>query len=620
MLLAANGDVLVLLDCCHAALYEGIEKSRGKFEVLAATTKGQLAILPGKLSFTTQLVDAIRKRLPGEEDIIVRDLHKSLMKLAVSPGDCLSYQCYYMHRTDFCSDSPNPHYTDLIKGGAESINLRNFRRPRPAGFSNRSAGAMVLQISLAGDVTGHELARWLQTYCPASVSSVDIENCIVKARNLQKIQQVLQEKDSDPSLNDKMSLQAKTEVLEKGRRLSAALSQSIDTANNQNTNKDADTAQKSYEEIEQGVTAVTDALETSLLLQNEPELDFATEDILRKIRSGNAAVLRQDLLEEKFTIGGSIRHTRGEIDLPDTEHRFRCGRLARTPVLVEAFMYQPDPRTAEPFMQTALQVAKMSALLSRPKEPFYRILHCRGFVEETLKNQIGLIFDVPDQYSIQQGPVLLSELYTHPNFRRVALEDRLHVALEIGRAIEHLHRLRWFHKELRSNNIFFLRDRDDPDRIVIHSPWLCGFEYARNFDEGTLLDEDYELQHNLYRHPERWGKPLKAFTRAHDMYGLGVILLEIFFWQSAKSMLEATNKRNNTTTAKPPRVFSQGVKQCYLEKISRDLAHLVGRKIADAVENCLDFEERTSGMDEYGSHLFFQKEILAKIESGAKLF
>jgi hypothetical protein len=90
LLLPATGDILILLDCCHGSLYEGAEKSRGKFEILAATTKGQLAIVPGRLSFTSHLVEEIGKRIRNQEDIIVRDIHKSLMRIAPSSGKALS--------------------------------------------------------------------------------------------------------------------------------------------------------------------------------------------------------------------------------------------------------------------------------------------------------------------------------------------------------------------------------------------------------------------------------------------------------------------------------------------------------------------------------------------------
>jgi hypothetical protein len=86
LLLDAAGDVLVLLDCCHAALVDGGRKPEGKFELLAATTKGAQALMPGKFSFTTLLIREIRKRLNKREVVSIRDMHADLKKIAPVSG------------------------------------------------------------------------------------------------------------------------------------------------------------------------------------------------------------------------------------------------------------------------------------------------------------------------------------------------------------------------------------------------------------------------------------------------------------------------------------------------------------------------------------------------------
>ena len=39
-------------------------------------------------------------------------------------------------------------------------------------------------------------------------------------------------------------------------------------------------------------------------------------------------------------------------------------------------------------------------------------------------------------------------------------------------------------------------------------------------DAGTNLEADDSLERDLYRHPDRWGKPKVRFEKAHDVYAL----------------------------------------------------------------------------------------------------
>lgn len=81
ILYAAEGDVLVLLDCCHAAIKTRGTAS-GKMEILAACASGARTPAPGKLSFTSVFVRQVRKRLeskdPNNEPMSIRWLQKHL--------------------------------------------------------------------------------------------------------------------------------------------------------------------------------------------------------------------------------------------------------------------------------------------------------------------------------------------------------------------------------------------------------------------------------------------------------------------------------------------------------------------------------------------------------------
>jgi hypothetical protein len=73
----AKGDVLVILDCCHAALKTRGSK-KGKMELLAACGSGSRVPKPGKLSFTSILSRLLKEKVKNGEAINIKSLHSLL--------------------------------------------------------------------------------------------------------------------------------------------------------------------------------------------------------------------------------------------------------------------------------------------------------------------------------------------------------------------------------------------------------------------------------------------------------------------------------------------------------------------------------------------------------------
>ena len=104
------------------------------------------------------------------------------------------------------------------------------------------------------------------------------------------------------------------------------------------------------------------------------------------------------------------------------------------------------------------------------------------------------------------------------------------------------HADKWVHKSFRSQSIIFFK-RLENAAVDFKNPYLVNFEYARALDTKTRWDVDMDTERNLYRHPDRQGTPRKSFNKVHDLYALGVVLLEIGLWKPVikiKSEIEAT--------------------------------------------------------------------------------
>ena len=93
------------------------------------------------------------------------------------------------------------------------------------------------------------------------------------------------------------------------------------------------------------------------------------------------------------------------------------------------------------------------------------------------------------------------------------------------------------HESFRSENILFFASRrndtnagtetDVSGNVDLTQPWVFGFEFSRpdSFFSAGFIDSCPDR--DVYRHPERQGQPLTTFKKMHDIYALGIVLLEI---------------------------------------------------------------------------------------------
>lgn len=93
------------------------------------------------------------------------------------------------------------------------------------------------------------------------------------------------------------------------------------------------------------------------------------------------------------------------------------------------------------------------------------------------------------------------------------------------------------HESFRSENILFFTSHtsdangsaqiNTSEKLDLTQPWIFGFEFSRPdsfFSAGFI---DICPDRDVYRHSERQGQPLTTFKKIHDIYALGIVLLEI---------------------------------------------------------------------------------------------
>lgn len=175
-----------------------------------------------------------------------------------------------------------------------------------------------------------------------------------------------------------------------------------------------------------------------------------------------------------------------------------------------------------------IHVRNVARILSKSDPWTFGLLTCRGAIKllDSLGNisQFELVFDIP---SGLQCPVSLRfRLLTQP---KTSLDDRVHLAKSLARSVMFVHTSGFVHKNIWPETVIIFEKQGSH----LGFPFLVGFERFRPAAAGSKLLGDADWGRNLYRHPKRQGiLPEDLYIMQHDIYSLGVCLLEIGVWTS----------------------------------------------------------------------------------------
>lgn len=201
--------------------------------------------------------------------------------------------------------------------------------------------------------------------------------------------------------------------------------------------------------------------------------------------------------------------------------------------------YLLDSVAGDTEVRNSIQVQDVRGLATklRSADPFaHGLLKCRGVVKRldaSKKNIVSFdfVFKMPEGLGEPKG--LRSLLMTSDTEH--SLSDRFNVARQLARSVSYVHTYGFVHKNVRPETIVVF----GRGNVGLGSPFLLGFERSRSAEGRTLRYGDEAWEKNLYRHPRRQGiKPEEDFVMQHDIYSLGVCLLEIGLWTSFLEIAE----------------------------------------------------------------------------------
>lgn len=176
--------------------------------------------------------------------------------------------------------------------------------------------------------------------------------------------------------------------------------------------------------------------------------------------------------------------------------------------------------------------------------PRLGLLKCLGVIKRTAGNGMGfggfdMLFEIPQGLTEPQSlRHLLCPMEKVPEGKvpekrtqkriQYSVNQRLHLARQLSKSVMILHHFGFVHKNISPYSTILFKENEGQ-----LTPFLLGFNKFRHNQQETNRTGDNDWWRNLYRHPERQGtESIQRFIMQHDIYSLGVCLVEIGLWTS----------------------------------------------------------------------------------------
>jgi len=243
--------------------------------------------------------------------------------------------------------------------------------------------------------------------------------------------------------------------------------------------------------------------------------------------------------------------------------------------------------SASPINSTSTleDVRRLARALQKQDPATSGILKCRGVIktEDASSMHFDFVFNHAPGDSVPCG---FRKALLHPSGH--ALEARLNIARSLARSIAYLHTMKFVHKNINPESLLLFGYEQASSRNL-GTAYLVGFEQFRSADAATLQAGDDSWIKNLYRHPSRQGThPDDQYRMQHDIYSLGVCLLETGLWTS---LVSATGTPSQDIADEVLANTSETEKAKKIKEVLITMAHrlllAVGTRYHDVVLACL---------------------------------
>jgi hypothetical protein len=216
-------------------------------------------------------------------------------------------------------------------------------------------------------------------------------------------------------------------------------------------------------------------------------------------------------------------------------------------------------------LEIFLRIDSLAAKLAKcPKPATFRTLDCLGYFSDRQDKEYAFVYTWPweiGEWAERLKPKTLHELLGEKNNSvGPSLTIRFELAKRLAACVQTFHIFRWLHKSINSHNLLQFPNIEDEDPCRMTLPectFLTGFEYSRQDGRNYVTEPVTTIGSNdIYRHPEvtsferRLSPTPQAsiFQKSHDLYALGLVLVEIGLWDTLERILADLYRENATFT------------------------------------------------------------------------
>lgn len=325
-------------------------------------------------------------------------------------------------------------------------------------------------------------------------------------------------------------------------------------------------------------------------------------DRVHKLREAVQETLTNTVVSTKLLLDWDDANS-SRTRIPNSDLWMICkasgGDPSATMILVEDRPYSHDIDTVA-LNRTRRTVRDIALILHEADSSTMGVLRCQGFRHDSDHSRFELHFNVP--YGVN-NPRSLRDIMKDPKYQDVGavhpLNDRLNLAKKLASAVFFIHSGDWVHKNIRPENIVIfepiLSVNSDADAEVLKyrqfpralgAPYLVGYDGVRKVDAMSDRTAVEDPTKRIYLSPERHRLRVgDEFTMQHDVYSLGVVLLEIALWKDLSNHASSVGKVlwERRGVLKPFTTLHENLISLARTRIPRFL----GQKYTDAVIACL---------------------------------
>ncbi|KAF8429072.1 hypothetical protein EV426DRAFT_583561 [Tirmania nivea] len=291
-----------------------------------------------------------------------------------------------------------------------------------------------------------------------------------------------------------------------------------------------------------------------------------------------------------------------------------------------------------------IDIQNLAHVLSAGDPATMNIPKCSGFYTNWDKQRFELFYDIPTLDGANASPRTLRSLLCAKENKLGAfhsINNRLRLASQLAQSVLYVHTAKLVHKNIRPEMILIMEPPQHADKkkrypYTIGYPVLFGFSKVREIEVESELTGDHDWEKNIYRHPQRQGlHPEDKYNILHDVYSLGVCLLEISLWTSFVawdpvsgqcrsngdicSIFEKITSGDESTghvlKLKPPKA----IQKAFIRKAQQAIPRIMGEKFKDIVVSCLTCLEGglgdvDEGLGEVSMGMRFVDSVLRMLE------